>query len=130
MFRFLASAALIATLQMNASPVEAQGVSGNILIDACQSADEGAKAMCFGYISGAIEGLKLGADAAAYNSGLTGQAMRDQANESLGACIPAEATGSQTYEVALQYMRNNPQSWHEPAIGLIFRGVVDAFPCG
>jgi hypothetical protein len=130
LLRFFFSAVLITSFQVNASPVEAQVVSGNILIDACQSTDEGAKAMCFGYITGAIEGLKLGADAAAYNSGLTGQAMRDQANEFLGACIPQEATGGQTYEVALQYMKNNPQRWHEPAIGLIFSGVLVAFPCG
>ncbi len=122
---------MIALFCSTLSPANAQeGVSTNVILDACSSEDEGANAMCFGYITGAIHGMNWASDAAAIQSGVTGgKAMREQANTFLGACSPQAALGNQLYEVALQYMRNNPQRWHEPAVTVIHKALMEAFPC-
>lgn len=112
------------------SPAKAQ-VSANAILDACLSeGDEIANAMCRFYIVGSIDGLRWGAEAAGIQSGITdAQAMLDQAHRFLSACTPEAATSNQLYEVALKYMRNHPERWHEPAIHLIHLALKDAFPC-
>lgn len=122
---------MIALFCSTLSPANAQeAVSTKILLDACSSEEEGAKSMCFMYISGAIDGMLWASDVAAIQSGETvAKAMREQANTFLGACTPQAVLGKQRYEVALQYMRNNPQRWHEPAVTVIHKALMEAFPC-
>lgn len=109
---------------------KAQGIDGNELIGVCDGSFENAEALCKMYIWGTIEGLQFGADAAAFNSGFTeDDAMRAQAQVFLGVCDPKSVTRGQQFEVAMQYIRNNPQSWHQPSIVLIHRSLMEAFPC-
>ena len=107
-----------------------QGINANELIRVCDGEYENAEAICKMYIWGAIEGMQLGADASAFNSGFTeDQAMRDHAETLLGVCDPETVTRRQELEVALQYIRDNPQRWHQSSIVLIYLALVDAFPC-
>lgn len=109
---------------------KSQGINANELIRVCDGEYENAEAICKMYIWGAIEGMKLGADASAFNSGFTeDQAMRDHAETLLGVCDPETATRGQQFEVVQRYIRNNPQNWHQPSIILIHRALMDAFPC-
>jgi len=107
-----------------------QGINANELIRVCDGEYENAEAICKMYIWGAIEGMQLGADASAFNSGFTeDQAMRDHAEILLGVCDPETVTRGQQFEVVQRYIRNNPQNWHQPSIILIHRALIDAFPC-
>lgn len=117
-----------ATVLLSVAPVEAQGVSGNLIIDACNEDPNG---LCLSYIAGAIDGMRWASDIAAFRSGATeAQAMRNLAESLLGACTPPTSTAGQLSAVALNYMRNHPENWHEPAVVLIHRALMDAFPCG
>ena len=107
-----------------------QGINANDLIRICDGEYENAEAICKMYIWGAIEGMQLGADSSAFNSGFTeGQAMRNHAQALLGVCDPGTVTRGQQFEVVQRYIRNNPQNWHQPSIVLIHRALMDAFPC-
>lgn len=111
-----------------ASPVSAQSLSANTLLKGCLNKEE--NAVCTAYINGALSGMQWSSDVAAFNSGFTEpMKMRAQAQVLFGACVPQEATGNQLYEVILKYIQNRPKDWHEPAISLIHRAIVDAYPC-
>lgn len=116
--------------QALATSAQSQGVTVNLLIDGCNSSDPAAQSLCGGYINGTIDGLKWAGDVAAFELGFTeGRAMREQGKILVNACIPDSATGGQLYEVALQFMRSNPQIWHQPAVTVIHQSMMDAFPC-
>ncbi len=107
-----------------------EGFTAEMLISGCDSQDEDEQAACHTFIMGAIEGMKWGASISAANSGFTEeQAMRDHAQTLLGVCDPETVTRRQELEVALQYIRDNPQRWHQSSIVLIYLALVDAFPC-
>ncbi len=127
MFRLGILTGVAATLFLSVSTIEAQSVSGNNIINVCNEDPNG---MCLGYIAGTIDGMLWASDVAALRSGATGQAMRNLAHSLLGACTPPSATGGQLYAVALKYMQNHPENWHEPAYVLVHRALIDAFPCG
>ena len=120
---------ILATLLLRMG-AKGQGINANELIRVCDGEYENAEAICKMYIWGAIEGMQLGADASAFNSGFTeDQAMRDHAETLLGVCDPDMVTRGQQFEVVQRYIRNNPQNWHQPSIILIHRALMDAFPC-
>lgn len=128
MFRLGILLGVAATLLLSVSPVGAQGVSGNAIIDVCNEDPNGS---CLSYIAGTIDGMRWASDVAAFRSGGTeAQAMRDLGESLLGACTPPSATGGQLSAVALKYMQNHPENWHEPAVVLIHRALMDSFPCG
>ena len=107
-----------------------QGINANELVRVCDGEYENAEAICKMYIWGAIEGMQLGADASAFNSGFTeDEAMRDHAQTLLGVCDSETVTRGQQFEVVQRYIRNNPQSWHQPSVILIHRALMEAFPC-
>ncbi len=127
MFRLGILTGVAATLFLSVSTTEAQSVSGNMIINVCNEDPNG---MCLSYITGTIDGMLWASDVAAGRSGATeAQAMRNLAHSLLGACPPPSASGGQLSAVALKYMQNHPEIWHEPAFVLIHRALIDAFPC-
>lgn len=127
MFKIAFLALVISISTFFVSPSSAQAFSVNELLKPCSKEKS---PFCIAYISAAISGINWGADTAAYNSGFTEpHAMREQAKLLLGTCIPEAATGNQLHEVALKYMRNNPKSWHQPAVAIIHRAMIDTYPC-
>lgn len=110
------------------SPTFAQGVTTTkLILDACNSGDQ---TICQMYIIGVVDGLLYGADVAALNTGIIeGRPMREKANELLGVCVPDAVTGDQKFAVALAYMMAHPESWHLPAVAIIHRSLIAAFPC-
>lgn len=120
-------ASVTTSLFLSVSAIEAQSVSGNIIINVCNEDPNG---VCLSYITGTIDGMLWASDVAAGRSGATeAQAMRNLAHSLLGACPPPSASGGQLSAVALKYMQNHPEIWHEPAFVLIHRALIDAFPC-
>ena len=128
MFRTGIFMSVAATLLLSVSAVDAQQLSGNVIIDVCNEDPNGGN--CLGFIVGTIDGMRWAADVAAMRSGATeAQAMRNLAETLLGACTPPTSTGGQLSAVALKYMQNHPENWHEPAVVLIHRALMEAFPC-
>lgn len=127
MIKLSVLATIVATVFIVTPPANAQ-VTGSVLMENCLGIKE--NSTCQIYINGVIDGMRWGADAAAFQSGVVEpQAMRAQANTFLGACVPNGVNGNQLYAVALQHMKNNPKNWHNPAPALIHRALMEAFPC-
>lgn len=120
-------ASLVFLVVLSTTQVKAQQLSTNILINACNEAENGA---CIGYIQGTIDGLRWASSYAAFKSGAReSQKIVALENSILDACIPRSLIGSQLQETALKYMRNNPERWHEPPYTVIHTALIDAFPC-
>lgn len=107
-----AAVAIVAT-----SPARAAGYyTGSELHASCiaQSPEAAApqkRAMCRGYIGGAIDALTL-------DHFLRGQQ----------ACIPNEVTLGQIIDVVTNYLRDNPASRHNGAALIARVAIVEAFP--
>jgi hypothetical protein len=121
----------IALLFCSSGEASAQTMSGNELLDICESRDNIAKgAYCSGYFQGAVEGLKWGAATASVLLG-DGSANLDEAsNAILGFCIPASVTLGQYRDVSLKYLNDHPETRHKTARILIQLALREAFPCG
>lgn len=130
MRRYLKALATTTSLLLcTATPSYAQ-LTANELLPVCNSKDKAVYSACQTFVMGAIQGMQWGADAAVYQSGMTQpDAMRAQAQQFLQVCDPQSVTNGQRFEIALQYMRSVPKDWHNPAVILIHRALMQAFPC-
>lgn len=121
-------------LALGASPAFGQTISGNDVLGACEVSDGGIKeGFCIGYIVGLWEGIHWGTFVAfrsvgGFDQGGTAEA-NDFSNMLLGSCVPEHVENSQTRDVVIRYLRDNPTTRHESARGLMERAMAEAFPC-
>lgn len=117
------------------SPVFAQNVTGNDIFNACNSQPPGNEVelgFCVGYVTGAWEGLKIGAGIMVMQAQPGGdtQEVEDTSNMMLGVCFPPTGEARQIIDVYTSSLAQNPQTRHEPARMLLFLAMREAFPCG
>lgn len=98
---------ILVALALLVPSLAAAGQDGNGLHDDCSSPrgsyDE---AVCFGYSVGVAESLN-GDD----------------------FCIPKGAKAGQAQDVVTKYLRDHPETRHQPAIDLVVKALKAAFPC-
>lgn len=88
--------------------------TGNELMAICDSPkDDPLWWLCGGHIVGFSQGFQL----------------RDQIAATHLMCMPDSATNQQIRDIAVIYIRANPQLRHEPSSSLIGWALVKAFPC-
>lgn len=91
-----------------------EGITGNQFIKLCNEAPRYDEGECFAYILGTYHGFTI--------------AERLHDVEPL-TCVPNTVTMDQLSEIVIKYLRNNPQSRHLPARGLVMIAIRNAFPC-
>lgn len=107
-------------------------LSGNDFYDACVSEGDTLQAFCAGYLIGFQEGRKYGTFLLMLQAADEGESTAeiDAASDQLvGNCIPKGVEFSQLKEIAVNYMRDHPESRHESARSQIFASFVEAYPC-
>lgn len=110
--------------------VRAQAFTGNELLDACSKKDEPFyQAFCTGYVSGLVEGLKLGATIPLFHKNMSGPEADEKSSQALGYCIPEEVTTGQEMDVISQYLVQHPTERHQTARLLAWAALREAFPC-
>jgi hypothetical protein len=82
--------------------------NGNDLYSACEYPDQ---SFCLGYILGAVDVNRW-------------HVPIDQL-----MCIPPEVIGSQIKDVVHRYLMDNPETRQESAPTLIYKALVEAWPC-
>lgn len=109
-----------------------QTITGNQLLDACQSELQAAQGYCIGHIEGVRDGLIAGAASvfiAAGDRNASTSELNAAVNGTFGMCIPSEATTKQMVDVTIQYLQAHAEARHNPARFLILEALKGAFPC-
>jgi len=106
-----------AIVLLTMAPAHAQHVStvtGNQLLEYCESKDAFAQGLCDGYITGAsdIESME-------------GSAFPDRRR----SCTPNTVTNGQMTDVVVKYLKDHPEERHMLAAVLVVEAVTKAFPC-
>jgi hypothetical protein len=103
---------LIFCCLLGASPVAAQGLTGNELFADCTESSRSPKYwLCSGYVRGIAE-ARQGSTAGTWRY-----------------CPPEGATQEQLMDVVVKYLRESPASRHKPAVLLVSLALIDAWPC-
>lgn len=85
-------------------------VTGNALVDACSSGESStAKAMCYAYLHGAIDGQ--------YYTAPDKQTL----------CVPEGVTNDQLVKVVMKFANDNPQLLNRTAFFIVERGITKAW---
>jgi hypothetical protein len=90
--------------------------SGEEMLNYCSSANQAAREGCTGFAMGV-------ADTAAEASAAGSMARPFR------VCRPADATGSQAFDVILQYLQVHPGESQHSAASLAIRALAAAWPC-
>ena len=119
---------------LNITDAAAESFDGNTIYRACETTnDEVMQGFCFGYIFGAVEGMKWGAlvgIAALSTEGNFDASKSDvMSSVALGFCIPPTVENGQVSDIVVNYLGDNPESRHESARTLINEALSAAFPC-
>ena len=110
--------AFILTCLVIASPAGAEGLTGNVLYEACTDRDNAAnQTICQTWMAGFTSGI-FGAQAEAHRRSLTAV-----------TCLPNEITPGQTRLIVEKFMKDNPKLLHHPADAIAFVALSEAFPC-
>lgn len=99
-------ATVAAVLTLLSAPAHADFKSGNELLDHTNVDNYYNKGNAMGYIMGVVD---------AYSS--------------IYICPPATITGGQVQDIVKSYLAQNPATRHEGASILVFRAMVEFFPC-
>ncbi len=91
--------------------------TGNDLQPLCEK--KSTSAICLFYIQGSIDGMIL------VNAG--SKASGNSKNDLF--CLPENASNAQLQDVAVKYMKENPEIRHEPASMIIYRSLRSNYPC-
>ena len=128
MMRILITAA---TVSLSPLALQAQQVSGNALLDACESDLDVKTGFCVGYIAAIVEGLAWGATLAGYSAGIISSAAEANAYNglALGYCIPPEATNAQVADMVIKRLNEAPEDRHHSARSIVTEVLTDGFPC-
>ena len=91
-------------------------LNGNELHELCSS---GSDASCDYYIMGSAEGLSL----------MNLIASEAAKNIKQTICMPNGVTNRRLIDTVKKYIQDNPKKRNQPASGLVFLALTDAFPC-
>ena len=109
--KLLITAALIALINVSTYPALAGHVTGEELLEYCESKNAAEWGFCSGFIWGAADGHQL------------------TRNESASFCSPEDTTSDQMGRVVVKYLREHPEKHHEYAAILVVVALVEAWPC-
>ena len=96
------------------------GMSGNALKETCDRSEP----ECFAYIVAAIDGFEV-----AFTVFLDAQKRKNVSLVIEPYCLPEGVTRQRVYEVAKQYLYDNPDRRDFDAASNIVAGLAKAFPC-
>lgn len=118
-------------LLIHAPSAHAQQISGNELYEACQSDDPVLAGFCIGYIISQIEGQSFGAFTVLnqIQEAENAAEINTRIGMFLNYCAPDTASNEQLRDVAINHLRDNPQTRHDPARFEVWRALMAAFPC-
>lgn len=126
------SAVLLASLLASGAAADDDNLSANTLYDACTADTGEEQGFCVGYLIGFHEGRKFGS-MTALNSTSSGVATADEldliGDVLAGYCLPPGVQYNQLFEIAINFMRDNPETRHETARSQVWQSFVEAFPC-
>jgi hypothetical protein len=98
------------------SPASAAELTGNDLQEWCSAPKgSGLGLACATYISGFMDGIEIGDGA--------------KRKDTRMLCFPDSATVGQARLIIEKYMRDNPQSLHQPRAIIVGKALLLAFPC-
>ena len=109
--KLLITAVLIALINVSTYPAMASHVTGNELLEFCESKNLAEWGFCSGFVWGAADGHQLTSD------------------ESVSFCSPEDATSDQMGRVVVKYLRDHPEKLHEYAVLLVAVALIEAWPC-
>lgn len=87
-------------------------MTGNTLLSHCDEPDAIGTTYCVAYVVGIADMM---------NDGISIGGRR--------ACLPGGVTSFQVRDIAVAYLRRNPQSRHYIAASIVAVALADAFPC-
>lgn len=96
------------------------GMSGNELKDICDRSET----ECFSYIVGAVDGFEV-----AFTVFLDAQKRKNVSLVIVPYCLPEGTMRQRVYEVAKQYLYDNPDRRGFDAASNIVAGLSRSFPC-
>ena len=105
------TAALIALINVSTYPAMAHHVTGEELLEYCESKNAAEWGFCSGFIWGAADGHQL------------------TSNESASFCSPEDAASDHMGRVVVKYLREHPEKHHEYAAILVVVALIEAWPC-
>lgn len=117
-------------LAIETTPAYSESYTGNDVIDQCLSKEVDLTNLCFGFIIGAIKGIRFGGSVVIATSGVTDPKQgADFLDDVLKFCLPSASTDVQIASVVVHYIRNNPSNRHLDAAVLSYLAMTAAFPC-
>jgi hypothetical protein len=114
MKRFFSATLLLLLVSASAHSQRVSTMTGNTLLEACESKDAFQHALCLGYIQGATDIDAM--DGATFP-------------ERRRSCVTENVTNGQIEDVVVKYLRDHPEERHLLAAILVVRAVAKAFPC-
>lgn len=114
MSKFLLSGLLIFLVSASGHAQQVSTMTGNTLLEACESKDEFQQAFCLGYILGVAD-----LDA------MDGAAFPDRRR----SCRAENVTNGQERDVVVKYLKDHPEERHVLAAILVVKAMAKAFPC-
>ena len=100
------------------APAATSAYTGNELLSHCEQTHQIGEGFCMGFIYGVDEGFY----AAEF-------LYRRPKPEEKIYCKPANVTAGQMKDIVIQYLRQNPQTRHQPAGIPVLESFQGAFPC-
>lgn len=130
MYRSIAVAAVCTFAAASTSAQEAgSNITGNQLLEICQSADLAKQGFCVGYSTGVLEGMRWGAAVPLLRAEVPQAEVEESIDTFLGYCLPEGATHGQYKDVIVRYIDQHPETRHTSARLLAQLALVEAFPC-
>lgn len=105
----------LAVLLLLSAQSQAGFVSGNKLLQTCDSNENGALNSCYGYIAGAND----------YQQAMVGWGYIDKPPY----CLSESVTTDQLVKVVTKYLNERPEKLHLDAGSLVANALNNAFPC-
>ncbi len=100
-------------------PLPAAALTGNALLESCESSSPLFQATCDGYIWGNAEGVATMNS----NDGKLGTGIPKL------ICTPNGVSPKQVIDVVKRYLHNHPESLHESVSVLTFYALAESFRC-
>jgi hypothetical protein len=108
-------AAMVAAVAAYATqPAVAQFYNGNEVYINCTDDSPVKQGVCSGYVLGTVDGIWT---------------SQELLNQTKILCLPASATVEQVRDVAIRHLANHPSERQYVAASVIWRAMIEAFPC-
>ncbi|WP_444666567.1 Rap1a/Tai family immunity protein [Cereibacter changlensis] len=126
---FAIAAASWAFAASDAAGQEGANLTGNQLLEICQSEDLAKQGFCIGYNVGVVEGMRWGSAVPLLRAEVPRQEVEATVNSMLSFCLPEGATYGQYQDVIVRYIDRHPETRHTSARLLAQLALIEAFPC-